>query len=206
MPSKHKIEVYTDHKNLTYDTEQGDSQCLQYWRSLIQEFNLTLKFIAGKGQRCCQHHLKTPEGATWDPSFEAKLEAELCALLAVNGLIVTEMAECFAIDNNNIDSPLAPHLMEVEQKLKLASDNAQALKIKAGLTNPKSEWEYKDVESRRLRPRPNWILVVNPNQNQSLITHWWAGVFDFGNIGFLPGNLRPWGVQAEMQGFPKSKV
>ena len=73
----------------------------------------------------------------------------------MNDLNVTEMAECFAIDNNDIDFPLAPHLTEVEQKLELASDNAQALKIKAVLTDPKSEWEYKDVQSRRLRPCPN---------------------------------------------------
>ena len=33
----YKIEVFTDHKNLTYDKEQSDSQHLQCWRSLMQE-------------------------------------------------------------------------------------------------------------------------------------------------------------------------
>ena len=83
---------------------------------------------------------RLPKEQRETPVKKKKLEAELCALLVVNDLNVTEMAEC---------------LTEVEQKLELASDNAQALKIKAVLTDPKSEWEYKDVQSRRLRPCPN---------------------------------------------------
>lgn len=37
-----------DHKNLTYETKLNDSQGLEYWQSLIQEFDLTLKFITSK--------------------------------------------------------------------------------------------------------------------------------------------------------------
>ena len=39
----YEIEVFTDHKNLTYEKEQSDSQRLQRWRSLMQEYDLTLK-------------------------------------------------------------------------------------------------------------------------------------------------------------------
>ena len=34
-----------DHKNLTYEKEFSDSQVLQHLRSLLNEFDLTLKYI-----------------------------------------------------------------------------------------------------------------------------------------------------------------
>jgi hypothetical protein len=44
----YEVEVFTDHKNLTYEKEQSDSQRLQRWRSLMQEYDLTLKYIEGE--------------------------------------------------------------------------------------------------------------------------------------------------------------
>lgn len=112
----YKVEVYIDHKNLTYETKLNDYQGLQRWQSLIQEFDLTLKFITSKINIIADaiSILQKEQHETPVSQEQQLLEAELCALLELNNLYITEMAECFSIDNKYIDSPLVPHLVEVE--------------------------------------------------------------------------------------------
>lgn len=112
----YKVEVYIDHKNLTYETKLNDYQGLQRWQSLIQEFDLTLKFITSKINIIADaiSILQKEQQETPVSQEQQLLEAELCALLELNNLYITEMAECFSIDNKYIDSPLVPHLVEVE--------------------------------------------------------------------------------------------
>ena len=112
----YKVEVYIDHKNLTYETKLNDYQGLQRWQSLIQEFDLTLKFITSKINMIADaiSILQKEQQETPVSQEQQLLEAELCALLELNNLYITEMAECFSIDNKYIDSPLVPHLVEVE--------------------------------------------------------------------------------------------
>ena len=43
----HEIEVFMDHKNLTYETIYSASQRIQCWKSLIQEFGVTLLSVKG---------------------------------------------------------------------------------------------------------------------------------------------------------------
>ena len=43
----YEIEVFTDHKNLTFEFTENASQRAQRWRGLILEFDVTLKLIAG---------------------------------------------------------------------------------------------------------------------------------------------------------------
>ena len=47
-----------------------------------------------------------------------------------------------------IDFPLAPQLVEVEQKLEL--NTAAGMTIKAALLDTKSQWDYRDVEGIKL--------------------------------------------------------
>ena len=146
----YEIEVFTDHKNLTYESTMGNSQRAQRWRSLIQEFDVTLKFIAGEANIVADAISRLPkeEHAHADP---ARTHDELCALLQVNDLYVTETADCFATTTvDAIDFPLAPQLVEVEQKLELESQAKHVTEVTAGLNDPKSEWKYKDVEGFKL--------------------------------------------------------
>lgn len=147
----YKIEVFTDHRNLTFETAQSASQRLQRWRGLIQEFDIELKFIDGDANVVADAISRLPkEEHDSPPSIEA-LEAELCSLLEVNDLYVTDSSDFFAIDDSEIDYPLAPQLMEVEQKLELNSDTAEALKIKTALQkSTDNTYSYKDVEGRSL--------------------------------------------------------
>ena len=37
--------MFTDHNNLSYETIQSASRCVQIWKSLIQDFGVTLLYI-----------------------------------------------------------------------------------------------------------------------------------------------------------------
>ena len=43
----HKIEVFTNHNNLTYETIEIASQNVQRWKSLIQKFGANLIYVEG---------------------------------------------------------------------------------------------------------------------------------------------------------------
>ena len=69
-------------------------------------------------------------------------------LLNISDLYVSETANQFAINAEEIDFPLAPQLVEVEQKLEL--NTAAGITIKAALLDTKSQWDYRDVEGIKL--------------------------------------------------------
>ena len=47
----YKIEVFTDHKNLTYESTECSLQRAQRWRGVIQEFDIEFKFIASEANK-----------------------------------------------------------------------------------------------------------------------------------------------------------
>ena len=167
----YEIEVFTDHKNLTYESTMNNSQRAQRWRSLIQEFDVTLKFIAGEANIVADAISRLPkeEHAHANPVRTH----ELCALLQVADLFVsTETADCFATTTvDAIDFPLAPQLVEVEQKLELESQAQHVTEVTAGLNDPKSQWEYKDVEGFKLIHHYDKIYV--PKSLRSRVLHWY---------------------------------
>ena len=44
----YEIEVFTDHKNLTYETTESASQRVQRWHGTMQEFGIKLNYIKGE--------------------------------------------------------------------------------------------------------------------------------------------------------------
>ena len=143
----YEVEVFTDHKNLTYEKEQSDSQRLQRWRSLMQEYDLTLKYIEGESNIVADAISRLPKEEHSQPISKEIRDLELCTLLGINELYVTDAAEdCFATNVDDIEFPLAPQLVEVEQKLELNKDDDTALKLKADLSKPDSQWDYRVVE------------------------------------------------------------
>ena len=44
----HKIEIWTDHKNLVHETLLLSSDRVMRWRLLLEEYNPTIKYIEGK--------------------------------------------------------------------------------------------------------------------------------------------------------------
>ena len=78
------------------------------------------------------------------PLTEEQIELNLSELLNVSELYVTETVDQFATNVEEIAYPLAPQLVEVEQKLEL--NTAAGAIITTALNDPDSQWEYKDVE------------------------------------------------------------
>ena len=71
--------------------------------------------------------------------------------------------------SNHLDFPLAPQLMEVEQKLELNSDSSEALKIKTALAKTSDNtYTYKDVEGRSLLHLDGKLYVPNSLRKQTI--------------------------------------
>ena len=82
----YKIEVFTDHKNLTYRKEQSNSQQLQRWHSLMQEFNLELKYIKGGTNVYANAISRLQKEQHKAPVSIETLEQDICTLLGINNL------------------------------------------------------------------------------------------------------------------------
>ena len=130
----------------------SNSQRVQRWRSLIQEFDVTLHFIAGEANVVADSISRVLPKEEHATDSLTRLHDDLCTLLNVTDLFVTNTADCFATtDVDAITFLLASQLVEVEQKLvELRSQAKHVTEVTAGLNDPKSQWEYKDVEDINL--------------------------------------------------------
>ena len=167
----YKIEIFTDHKNLTYEKEQSESQRLQRWRSLINEFDVELKFIAGEANIVADAISRLPFEQHDSTIPREQIELATCHLLGVNNLYVTDAADSFAIDADEISFPLAPQIVEVEQKLELNNDSPHTVEMTTALSNPDSQWEYKEVEGINLIHYNDKIHV--PKNLRSRVLNWY---------------------------------
>jgi hypothetical protein len=100
------------------------------------------------------------------PPLEEQIELNLSELLKVSELFVADTVDQFSINVEDIDYPLAPQLVEVEQKLELNTVAGEI--INAALNNPKSQWEYKDVEGAQLIHFCNRIYVPKTLRKRAL--------------------------------------
>mgnify|MGYP007058482871 CR=1 FL=1 len=90
----------------------------------------------------------------------------LSELLNISELFVADTVDQFATNVEEIDYPLAPQLVEVEQKLEL--NTAAGAIISTALNDPKSQWEYKDVEEVKLIHFSNRIYVPKTLRKRTL--------------------------------------
>ena len=165
----YEIEIFTDHKNLTYESTECSSQRAQRWRGTIQEFDVTLKFIAGDANKVADAISRLPKEEHESPLSKEQIEVNLMELLNISELFVTETADQFAINAEEIDFPLAPQLVEVEQKLEL--NTAAGEIIKAALLDAKSQWDYRHVEGIKLIHFAKKIYV--PKTLRKRILEWY---------------------------------
>jgi hypothetical protein len=145
----HEIEVFTDHKNLTYETTESASQRAQRWKSLIQEYGINLQYIKGEANVVADAMSRLPMAHHETKIPSKTLENDACELLCLENLYVTDNADCFSLDPEEIAFPLAPQIVEAEQKLELNKESST--KIRADLEDKaNSNWKYKPVEGINL--------------------------------------------------------
>ena len=186
----YEIDVYTDHKNLTFATDENISQRQKRWESLVQEFRINIIHIAGndnivadalsrlpkedlpkyedlpkeeklkritdadvqQGRRLVYALSETPMESDADRKSRDDYYHELCSLLQINDFYVTtHSADCFVnVTNDEIVYPLAPQIVEEEQKNLLQSSSKEAVALKTALAKKDPHYEYKEVEGRQL--------------------------------------------------------
>lgn len=165
----HEIEVFTDHNNLTFETIESASQRVQRWKSLIQEFGVTLQYIKGEANVVADAISRLPITGHDEPPSPKTLEEDTCDLLCVDALFITPCADCFSLDPEEIAFPLAPQIVEAEQKLELQKKSSKQMNLE--LARKSSEWKYTMVEGINLVHYRDRVYV--PKTLRTRVLEWY---------------------------------
>ena len=145
----YEIEVFTDHKNLTYETTESASQRVQRWHGTMQEFGIKLNYIKGEANIVADAFSRLPMTHHKSRLPHDILEKDVCELLCLDDIFVTETVDCFPIATEETVFPLAPQIVEAEQKLELEQETSHQLRDDLNDTNSNT-WCYKEVEGINL--------------------------------------------------------
>ena len=118
----HEIEVFTDHKNLTYETIESSSQTVQRWESLMQEFVVTLLYIKGEANLVADGFSLLTMAHHAHKLADTTLEEDTCQLLCLNSLFIFDNTDFFPLGIEEISFPLAPQIVKAEYNLELQSE------------------------------------------------------------------------------------
>ena len=132
------------YKNLTYETMESASKHVERWKSLIQEFGVTLHYIKGEANVISDAFICIPMVHHTRKLSDTTLEEDTCELLCLDLLFISYQTDCFSIDMEEISFPLDPQIMKAEQKLDIQDE--LITNIRTDLNNTNSYWKYKPVE------------------------------------------------------------
>ena len=94
----HKIEVFTKNKNLTYETTESASQRVQLWKSLIQEFGVTLLYIKGESNVVTDAFSRLPMAHHAHKLADTTLEEDTCELPCLDSLFISDNTDCLSLN------------------------------------------------------------------------------------------------------------
>ena len=154
----HKIKVFTHHTNITYKTIESAYQYVQRWKRPIQDFGVTLLYIKGEANVAADDFIRIPMAHHAHKSEATTLEEDTCELLCLYLLFISDNTDCLSLDTEDISFPLAPQIVEAEQKLKLQCDSSN--NIMTNLNKDNSDWKYKPVEGINLVHYRDSICVL----------------------------------------------
>ena len=105
---RHKIEVFAEHNNLTYETIKIVSQRIQRWKSLIQEFGVNLLYIKVDDNVFDDYFIQITMVHHSHKWADTIMEEDTCELLCLDSLFISDSTDCFSLDIEEISFPLAP--------------------------------------------------------------------------------------------------
>ena len=106
------IEVFVDHNNLTYETIESASHCIQLWNILIKEFGVTLLYITVEDNVVTDDFSRITMGHHAHKLAYMTIEEYTCELLCVDLLFIYDNTDYFSLDIEEISFPLAPQIVK----------------------------------------------------------------------------------------------
>ena len=116
--------MLTDHNNLTYEIIESTYQSVQIWKSLTQGFGVTLIYINGEANVVSDAFSHIPMVHHDHKLADANMEENTCDILCLDSLFIYDNTYCFSLDIYDISFPLAPQIVEAEQKLELQTESS----------------------------------------------------------------------------------
>ena len=86
----YKIEVFTDHKNPTYETIESASKCIQLWKNLMQEFVMILLYIKGETNVVANGFSRIPMENHNHKLADTTLEEDTCEVMCQDLLLISD--------------------------------------------------------------------------------------------------------------------
>ena len=119
---EHKIKVFTDHKNLTYETIESASQRVHHWKCLIQEFGVTILYIKGEANLVADDFSLIPMVHYVHKLADSNLEEDTCELLRLDSLFISNNTDYFSHNIEDILFPLATQNVEAEHDMEVQAE------------------------------------------------------------------------------------
>ena len=131
----HEIEVFMEHKDLTYEIIESAYQRVQHRKSLIQEFGVTLSYIKREASIAANAFILIPMVHRTHKLADTTLEEDTCELLCLDSFFISDNTDCFSLNIEEISFPLAPHIVEAEQKLELQAESSTNIRTNLNKAN-----------------------------------------------------------------------
>ena len=109
---RHKIKVFTEHKNLTYEKIDSASHRIQGCKRLMQEFGVTRLYIKGEANIVAYDFIWIPMVHHSHKLSDTTMEEDTCELMCMDLLLISDNTDCFSLDIENISFLYAPQIME----------------------------------------------------------------------------------------------
>ena len=143
-----KIEVFTDHKNITHETIESYCRRVQIWKSILQEFGVNLIYIKGEANVIANDCIRIPMVHHAHKLADTTMEKENCELMCLDLLLFSDNTNYFSLDIEDISFLLAPKTVQAGHKLELQSQLSTNIRTDINKTN--SYWKYKPVKGINL--------------------------------------------------------
>ena len=89
-----KIEVFTDHNNIIYETIGISSQSVKLCKSLMKEFGVTLLYIKGEANIVSNDFRRISIVHNSHKLADTTLEEDTCELLCLDYLFISDNTDC----------------------------------------------------------------------------------------------------------------
>ena len=87
-----------DHKNITNETKESASQCVHFWKSLIQKFGVTLLYIKEEANVFADSFRRIPMAHQAHKLADTALDEGTYELMCLDSLLISDDTDCFSLD------------------------------------------------------------------------------------------------------------
>ena len=131
--------MFWGHQILTYEKIESISQHVQRWKSLMQEFGVTLLYIKVEANVFSNYFRQITMAHHAHKLADTTLEEDNCKIMCPESLYISDNTDCFSLDIEDISFLLAPQIAESKHNLEHQQDSI--INIRTNINKYSSNWK-----------------------------------------------------------------